>query len=96
LTPPVTFTEYDPVHPLALEKDAPAAEMILEKQPVDGAVPVTSGYDTAEATLPDGGSFLNDPFRRRRRSPAADAFEFGANYFSKFYDILDPGKQMAF
>ncbi len=28
---------------------------------------------------------------RRKRSPAADAFDSGASYFSKFFNILDPG-----
>jgi hypothetical protein len=28
---------------------------------------------------------------RRKRSPAADAFDSGASYFSTFFNILDPG-----
>ena len=36
----------------------------------------------------------DDFLDRRKRSPEADAFDVGASYFSKFYDILDPGKQI--
>ncbi len=62
------------------------SEETAEKSDDQTEEPISSDQEAqsaAEDDFPD----------RRKRSPAADAFDSGASYFSKFFNILDPGNR---